>query len=234
MSSLEITRPAALTELGQSTLRQLMRVWFDFERRLATVPIIRRLDLGTFTRGDYQNLLINLRPQVVEGSRWISRCASSFDRENADIRSVILRHAHDEHRDFEMLDADFVATGGDLERIRTQPRNNGSEALHAFLMFRAGEPNPSGLLGAMWIIEGLGEKMAVNWANRIEELTGFDAQCTRFLRYHAGNDDSHMDKLYGLIDRVCVTERAANDVVRTAQIVGHLYAWQLEEMDSEP
>ena len=100
-------------------------------------------------------------------------------------------------------------------------------------MFSAGEPNPSGLLGAMWIIEGLGEKMAVNWAKRIEDLTGFDSQCTRFLRYHAGNDDSHMDKLYGLIDRVCVAEHAANNVVRTAEIVGHLYAWQLEEIDRE-
>jgi 3-oxoacyl-[acyl-carrier-protein] synthase-3 len=233
MPAAEITRPAVLTDLGQSTLRQLMLVWFNFERRLATIPIVRRLDLGTFTREDYQNLLINLRPQVVEGSRWISRCASSFDREHADIRSLILRHAHDEHRDYEMLDEDFVATGGDLEKIRTQPKNNGSEALHAFLMFRAGEPNPSNLLGAMWIIEGLGEKMAVNWAQRVEELTGLSGNCTRFLRYHGDNDDSHLDKLYGLIDRICVGEGAARDVVRTAQIVGHLYAWQLEEIGLE-
>jgi len=90
-------------ELGQGTLRRLARAWFEFERRLAVVPIVRRLDLGTFTRDDYQRLLLNLRPQVVEGSRWISRCASSFDRDHADIRSVVLRHAHDEHRDYEIL-----------------------------------------------------------------------------------------------------------------------------------
>jgi hypothetical protein len=110
VANVRLARPAALTELGQATLRRLMRVWFEFERGLATVPIIRRLDLGTFTRQDYQNLLLNLRPQVIEGSRWISRCASSFDREHADIRSAILRHAHDEHRDYEMLEQDFVAT----------------------------------------------------------------------------------------------------------------------------
>jgi hypothetical protein len=52
-----------------------MREWFNFERLLGAVPIIRRLDVGTFTRDDYQRLLLNLRPQVVEGSRWISRCA---------------------------------------------------------------------------------------------------------------------------------------------------------------
>jgi hypothetical protein len=227
----EIKRPEALTELGQTTLRRLMREWFDFERRLATVPIIRRLDLGTFTREDYQQWLLNLRPQVVEGSRWISRCASSFDRDHADIRSVILRHAYDEHRDYEVLEADYVATGGSLDAIRSQPKNAGSEALHAFLMYKASEPNPVGLLGAMWIIEGLGEKMASNWAGRIEDLTGFDAGCTRFVRYHADNDDSHMDKLYGLIDRICTSAHAADEVVRTATVVGRLYAMQLEEID---
>jgi hypothetical protein len=168
---------------------------------------------------------------VIEGSRWISRCASSFDREHADIRSVVLGHAHAEHRDYEMLEADFVATGGAPEVIRSQPRNPGSEALHAFLMFRAGEPNPVGLLGAMWIIEGLGEKMAASWAGRVEELTGFDAGCTRFLRYHSSNDSSHMDELYGLLDRVCTSERAAADIVMTAAVVGRLYAMQLEEID---
>ena len=231
MSSMVISRPAALSELGQATLRRLTREWFEFERRLAVVPILRRLDLGTFTREDYHRLLLNLRPQVIEGSRWISRCASSFDREHADIRSVVLGHAHAEHRDYEMLEADFVASGGALEAIRAQPRNPGSEALHAFLMFRAGEPNPVGLLGAMWIIEGLCEKMAASWAARVEELTGFDAGCTRFLRYHSGNDSSHMDKLYGLLDRVCISERAAADIVMTAAVVGRLYAMQLEEID---
>jgi hypothetical protein len=231
MAESEIRRPEALTELGQATLRRLMREWFDFERRLAAVPLIRRLDLGTFTREDYQQWLLNLRPQVVEGARWISRCASSFDRDHADIRSVILRHAYDEHRDYEVLEADYVATGGNLDTIRSQPRNAGSEALHAFLMYKASEPNPVGLLGAMWIIEGLGEKMASNWAGRIETLTGFDNDCTRFVRYHADNDDSHMDKLYGLVDRICTSPQAVDEVVRTATVVGRLYAMQLEEID---
>jgi hypothetical protein len=34
MSANEIMRPAALTEIGQATLRRLIREWFDFESRL--------------------------------------------------------------------------------------------------------------------------------------------------------------------------------------------------------
>jgi len=229
--SIVLARPQVLSELGQATLRRLMRAWFEFERRMARVPIIQRLDNATFTREDYQRLLLNLRPQVVEGSRWISRCASSFDRDRADIRSVIIGHAHDEHRDYEVLEQDYVASGGSLDTIRARQRNPGSEALHCYLMYRAGETNPVGLLGAMWIIEGLGEKMANNWAARIEELTGVGENCTRFLRYHGSNDDSHMDKLYGLIDRVCTSDEVADDILRTAAVVSRLYALQLEEID---
>jgi 3-oxoacyl-[acyl-carrier-protein] synthase-3 len=86
----------------------------------------------------------------------------------------------------------------------------------------------------MWIIEGLGEKMAADWAQRIETLTGYDPRCTRFLRYHATNDDRHLDKLYGLVDRICRTGSVTDDVVATAAIVGRLYAMQLEEIDGAP
>ena len=230
--SLALDRPDVLTELGQETLRRLIRAWFDFERRLAKVPIVQRLDLGQFNLEDYQSLLLNLRPQVVEGARWISRCASSFDRDNADIRSVIIGHAQDEHRDYEILESDFVKSGGDLATLQSQVRNPGSEALHCFLMYRASQPNPADLLGAMWIIEGLGEKMANDWANRIEELIGNTDEYTKFMRYHGDNDDSHMDKLYGLVDRVVTSQKVADKVVQTAKVVGRLYAMQLEEIDS--
>ena len=46
---------------AQEALRGLMRTWMDFERKLAKVPILRRLDTGTFSTQDYQRLLFNLR-----------------------------------------------------------------------------------------------------------------------------------------------------------------------------
>ena len=231
-AAVELERPDVLTELGQQTLRELMRSWFDFERRLARAPIIRRLDSGDFSLDDYRRLLLNLRPQVVEGSRWISRCASSFDRDHADVRSMIIGHASDEHRDYELLESDYAASGGELAEILAQPRNLGSEILHSYLMYRASQPNPVCLLGAMWIIEGLGEKMARDWAVRIEELTGSDGGNTQFMRYHAANDDHHMGKLYALLDRVCTDRRSAAGIVKTSFAVGRLYAMQLEEIDN--
>lgn len=219
------------TRTGQECLQGLMRIWFDFERQLGRVPVIQRLERGKFTLDDYRILLLHLRQQVIEGARWITRCASSFERDYADVRSMVIGHAQDEHRDYEILEADFVATGGDQEEIRAGQRNAGSEALHAFMMYRASQPNPVDLIGAMWIIEGLGQKMASDWARRVDEATGGDGRYTRFMRYHSENDDAHLEKLYSLIDRVCRTQADQQAILRTARVVARLYTLQLEEVD---
>lgn len=225
-------KTARLSETGQLVLRDLLAVWLQFERQLNRVPIIRRLEQGTFTLADYKTLLLNLRPQVVEGSRWITRAASSFTSECAEVRSAVIKHALDEHRDYEMLERDFVAVGGSLDEIRARERNIGTEALAAFLMNQASQPNPLDLLGAMFVIEGLGEKMASRWADRIEELAGVTADCTRFLSYHGSNDDVHLSKLYAILDQYITTDELSSRVVKTARVVARLYALQLEELDN--
>ena len=221
----------ALSEIAQATLRELLQVWFDFERRLSRIELIRRLEEGRFATADYRLLLLNLRPQVIEGARWITRAASSFDREFADIRSIVIEHARDEHKDYELLEEDYVAAGGDRAQIRARQRNPGTEALHGYLMYRAGRSNPIDMLGAMWIIEGLGNKMASEWAQRIEQATGSMAH-TRFLRYHGQNDETHLRRLYAMLERVCKTEDAEKAIVMTAKVVSRLYAMQLQEIES--
>ncbi len=220
-----------LGPLAQETLRHLLRVWLDFERRLSQVPIIRRLEQKNFTPEDYRRLLLNLRPQVVEGSRWIARAASSFTAENSEIRSIVLRHAVDEHRDYTMLERDFVAAGGTIEEIQQAQRNIGTEALAGYLMNEASKQNPIQLLGAMFIIEGLGNKMASRWAGLIQECLNVDS-ATTFLSYHGVNDDSHMDKFYRLLDKELLAKESADQIVKTAKVVARLYLLQLEELDN--
>lgn len=207
-----------------------MSVWLNFERELGKVSIIRRIENGKFDQDDYLSLLLNLRQQVIEGSRWITRCASSFNREYADVRSIVIGHAQEEHRDYEMLEKDYVSAGGQIEEIQHGHRNIGSEALHAFLMYRASQSNPIDLIGAMWIIEGLGQKMATSWAEKINDSIGGDRKCTKFMEYHGANDDNHMQKLYDMIDRVCTSELQEGEIVRTAKVVAKLYQLQLEEI----
>ncbi|WP_133407230.1 iron-containing redox enzyme family protein [Parashewanella tropica] len=220
------------TTLGQKCLKALLQVWFEFDQQLSKVPVIKRLETSRLSQEDYRNLLLNLRQQVIEGSRWISRCASSFDRSYSDVRSAVIHHAHEEHQDYKMIEKDFVAAGGLLQQIEAAPRNIGSDALHGYLMYQASLPNPVQLIGAMWIIEGLGNKMSLKWAKAIKEQFNCEQTITTFLEYHGKNDASHMQELYELIDRVATTDDNVAAIIRTAKVVGRLYCLQLEEVDN--
>ena len=148
------------TATVDSLADRLAAVWEELEEHLSRVPILQRLDAGTVTLRDYERLLFNLRQQVVDGSPWISRAASNFDIAHFDLRAAAIKHAEEEHRDYLMLERDYVAIGGSLAELRAGRKNLGSEALSGYMFTYADRPNPTGLLGAMFIIEGLGAQRA--------------------------------------------------------------------------
>ena len=130
-----------------------------------------------------------------------------------------MKHAVTEHRDFRLLDVDFVASGGDLEVIQNGEKNIGSEALSRWMFHEAGKPNPFGLLGAMWIIEGLGSIKAQEWGRRVKETLGLPDEAVRFLLYHGENDAQHIQGIQGDAgDGCCRMEPSVNRIVRTAQV----------------
>lgn len=218
-------------ESGAGLSARLAAVWAEFEERLADVPILRRLEEGTVTLEDYRRLLFNLRQQVVDGSPWISRAASSFDIDHFELRAAAIRHAEEEHRDYLMLERDYVAIGGSLEELRAGRKNLGSEALSGYMFHYASQPNPVGLLGAMFIIEGLGARRAAAWAARFQAVLGLADNQVHFLRYHEQADAAHTGDMDAILSSGLVDEDAADQVVRCAEVVARLYALQLEELD---
>ena len=212
--------------------RGLARVWIDFESALVQVPIVARLIAGRLRREDYRALLFNLRQQVVEGACWIGRAASHFSPAHDQLRSMFLRHAVAEHRDYHLLEANYVAAGGSLAQIREGQKNIGSEALSAFMYQAASRPDPVGLLGAMFIIESLGERLAGSWAEAIRTQLGLGADAVSFLAYHGANDAAHLDHFETALALAATDQAAADDIVRHARIVARLYRLQLEELDT--
>src|SRR5215218_7950637 len=218
-------------EVARWLLLQLALVWADFEQRLRSVELARRIEQGEVTLGEYRRLLVNLRQQVVDGGRWIARAASSMSAELFGLRSAFILHAGEEHRDFQLLEQDYLAVGGSLEEIQQAPKNVGSEALSAFIFHQAGQPDPVDLLGAMFVIEGLGAAKALRWAELLQARLGLDDDQVRFLRYHGANDDDHFELLRQVLRSPVVDRPAAERIVKTAKVVARLYALQLEELD---
>ncbi|AXB78640.1 iron-containing redox enzyme family protein [Novosphingobium sp. P6W] len=210
--------------------RGLARVWIEFESGLAQVPVIARLLSRRLRIEDYRSLLFNLRQQVVDGGRWISRAASNVEHE--DLRSLFIRHAAAEHRDYRMLEDNYVAAGGAREAIRYGVKNIGSEALSAFMFHAASQANPVGLLGAMFVIEGLGNRMAGPWAEAIRAQLALDEDAVSFLAYHGENDEDHLEMFDRALAMAVIDAATATAVVRHARIVARLYRLQLEELDN--
>jgi 3-oxoacyl-[acyl-carrier-protein] synthase-3 len=216
---------------SEEVMRGLLKVWTDFDTILDTVPLIDKINRKKFQLEDYKMLLVNHRQQVVEGSRWIARAASSIDEEYLEQRSVFLKHAITEHKDYRMLEESYISLGGTLEEIRGAEKNIGSEALHAYMYQHASQPNPFHLLGAMFIIEGLGQKKAGQWGKSIQEQLNLEDKQVAFLTYHSAHDDEHMEEFSktlqsGILD----IPNMGKNIIKTAKVTARLYRLQMEEL----
>lgn len=212
-------------------LEELALVWAGFEEQLARVPIVGRIETGTATLEDYRNLLLNLRQQVLEGARWITRAASNLTVEYADLRAEFIEHAAEEQLDFRMLERDYVAVGGNRSDIETTRKNPGSEALSAYMFNQASRENPFDLLGAMYIIEGLGANKATRWMELLRDHLELEPEQVSFLTYHGGADEEHTAKMFEILRSDLISWEIATEIAHTARVVGRLYALQLEEVD---
>jgi 3-oxoacyl-[acyl-carrier-protein] synthase-3 len=217
----------------EAVLRRLSVVWLDFESQLHNVPIVRRVFERRIRLGDYHQLLLNHRAQVMNGALWITRAASSIGHEFAELRSRFIRHAATEHRDYTMLEQDYLRSGGDPGALGRHELNIGSEALSAWMFHRASQPNPFDLLGAMYIIEGLGKRVAARWAEHIMAALKLPEEAVSFYLYHGKADVDHLGELEeALGSRVLGLPDMAERILKTARVTARLYRLQLEEIGS--
>lgn len=226
--------PPAIPVIGpplrQDLLRRLARVWIDFETRLDALPVVADIRDRRLSPERYRLLLKDWRQQVCEGSRWIARAASNVPASSGELRSLFIRHAKEEHRDFEMLEKNYVAAGGHLDEIRSGEKNLGSEALNAWMFQRASREAPWDLLGAMFIIEGLGSRKAAGWARIVKDALGLGDDAVSFLAYHGHGDEEHLGKLDQALDLIPLDAALAEAVVKTAKVTARLYLLQFEEL----
>lgn len=217
-------------ETSEWLIRQLTRIWINFESELLQVPIVKKIHEGRLSLDDYKLLLHDLRQQVIDGSQWISRAASNIDIDIFELRSAFIKHTAAEHKDFQILERNYVALGEPLENIQTGKKNIGSIALTSFMFQQASKPNPIDLLGAMFIIEGIGKRLAGYWGEMMKEQLGLDATQVSFFTYHGVADENHFHNLEQALNHEKMNLDIAKNIVKTATVTARLYRMQLEEL----
>jgi len=153
------------------------------------------------------------------------------------LAALIGVHAGEEQNDFKILFDDYRKAGGavsDLDRLK---RNPGGEALNAFLHGLAATPDPLGLLGAIYIIEGTGQRIVpallplIKAGLRVAPGREVPPDAFRFLEYHGHNDENHLQRWLAAVEMVLAFGEsgvAARQIVDTARRTAALYLMQFE------
>ena len=220
------------TPAMQTLLRELATIWHDYRSRAWRTPLVSRITRGELEREHMLRWMEDWIPQVQQGSVWMRRAAANLGAPYAGLRDLILLHATDEQFDFRILFDDYKRLGGSAQTIEDLRRNPGGEALNAYLQARAAGANPQGLLGAVYIIEGTGQRIVPALLPEIRRRLALPMETTKFLQYHGENDVHHLARWLHCVDIALEAggDTVATDIVATARTVAQLYLLQLESV----
>lgn len=221
--------PAVLRHL----LGELATIWHDYRSRVWRTPLIRALRERRLTHADYLQWMQHWIPQVREGSKWMREGAASVREPYTALAALIETHAGDEQDDFMILFNDYRKAGGEIDDIDLLRRNPGGEALNSYLHALAALPNPLGLLGAIYIIEGTGQRIIPALLPLLKANPQLAADALRFLDYHGANDEHHLARWLSAIEIVLENDtdgRGAQAIIATARRTAELYLLQFEHV----
>lgn len=209
-------------------LTELAAIWHDYRSRVWRSPLIRRIAAERLTAADYACWAGQWVPQVREGSRWMRAGAAAVTGSLGALSSLIELHAGDEQDDFQILYEDYRVAGGS-EALDALRRNPGGEALNAFLHATAAGPAPVGLLGAIYIIEGTGQRIIPALLPLLRRQLRLPATAFRFLSYHGANDASHLARWLTAVEIALAADPAhGREIIDTARRTADLYRLQFE------
>jgi 3-oxoacyl-[acyl-carrier-protein] synthase-3 len=223
------TAPQGLGQL----LTELAAIWHDYRSRVWRTPVVRRLRNRQFQTADYLNWMENWIPQVREGSKWMREGAASLTEQYAPLAALIDTHAGEEQNDFQILFQDYRTAGGPVADIDALRRNPGGEALNAYLHGLAATRDPIGLLGAIYIIEGTGQRIVPALLPLLKASLKLPPDAFRFLEYHGHNDEHHLARWLTAVELALDCDedgRAEQRIVDTARRTAALYLMQFHHV----
>jgi 3-oxoacyl-[acyl-carrier-protein] synthase-3 len=225
--------PAAAPEGLGELLTELASIWHDYRSRVWRTPLVRQIRERRFALPDYLNWMENWIPQVREGSKWMREGAASLADPYQALAALIGVHAGEEQDDFMILFNDYRKAGGSIADIDALRRNPGGEALNAYLHGLAATRNPIGLLGAIYVIEGTGQRIVPALLPLIKAGLKLPPEAFRFLEYHGHNDENHLNRWLAAVEMAMALDgggRAARRIVDTARHTAALYLMQFQHV----
>jgi 3-oxoacyl-[acyl-carrier-protein] synthase-3 len=216
---------------AQQLIKELASVWHEYRSRAWRTRLIRTITSGQFTSADYVQWMSCWIPQVREGSRWMTTGAENLDAQHTALAALVRKHAGEERNDFKILFDDYRAAGGTANSIEELRRNPGGEALNAYMHSLAGRKNPLGLLGAIYIIEGTGQRIIPALLPLLQQQLDLPTHAFRFLTYHGDNDVSHLARWLTAVEMAIeLSPGCEQRIIDVARATAELYVLQMEHV----
>lgn len=212
-------------------LQALAGVWHAYRSRVWRTPLVHAIRERRFRPADHVRWMADWIPQVREGSRWMREAVANLRHPFDALAPLIEQHATDEQFDFRILFEDYRTAGGQVTDIDQLRRNPGGEALNAYLHAVAAGPNPVGLLGAIYVIEGTGQRIIPALLPLLKAQLPLPPSVFRFLDYHGANDEHHLQRWLTAATLVLAlddTGTAGRAILDTARRTAELYLMQME------
>ena len=218
-------------------LQSLAEVWHDYRSAAWRTPLVQALTQRRFTQDDYLRWMACWIPQVREGSRWMREAIASMRAPYVALGELVETHASEEQFDFNILFDDYRTAGGTAASIDDLRRNPGGEALNSYLHAKAATPSPVGLLGAIYVIEGTGQRIIPALLPLLQAQLKLPPNAFRFLAYHGANDENHLARWLRAVQMVLAADpsgAADADIVQTAKRTAQLYLMQWQDACTPP
>ncbi len=213
-------------------LQQLAEVWHDYRSAAWRTPLVRSITQRRFTVEAYRQWMACWIPQVREGSRWMREAVAHMRPPFDALGEIVETHASEEQFDFRILFDDYRSAGGTVPSLDELRRTPGGEALNSYLHAKAATESPVGLLGAIYVIEGTGQRIIPALLPLMQSQLKLGPQAWRFLAYHGANDQNHLARWLRAVQLVLAADpagRADEDIVDTARRTAQLYLMQWED-----
>lgn len=218
-------------------LQQLAEVWHGYRSSAWRTPLVRAIVQRRFTVEAYVHWMACWIPQVREGSRWMREAIASMRPPFEALGAIVETHASEEQFDFRILFDDYRSAGGTEPNLDALRRTPGGEALNSYLHAKAATESPVGLLGAIYVIEGTGQRIIPALLPLLQAQLKLGPQAWRFLTYHGANDENHLARWLRAVQLVLAADpsgRADADIVDTARRTAQLYLMQWEDALAGP
>ena len=194
--------------------------------------MVRRLRERRFQTADYLTWM-EAGFRRCAGQQVDARGAASLSEAYQPLAALIDVHAGEEQNDFKILFQDYRNAGGPVDDIDALRRNPGGEALNAYLHSLAATRDPIGLLGAIYIIEGTGQRIVPALLPLLKASLPLPPDAFRFLEYHGQNDEHHLARWLAAVELALDCDedgRAERRIVDTARRTAALYLMQFHHV----